>query len=409
MARRGQTAANPMLKSAKIAFMGGFMGSALQTATLENWREHPFSVWGFTHVDSLIPVAPIPTAPPPAPLRHGKALDLARLAIVWAGGRRSAEAALEETHTDGFLVLKDGEVVAERLINQTATDRHIVFSVSKSITAVLAGILVQQGKLDPEAPVMRYVPEVAGSAYADATVRHVLDMAVSVRFVEDYLDPLGDVARYRAAMGWNPPGAIESADGINAFVTSLPKAEHPHGRRFHYVSPNTDLLGQIIERAGGESFASLLSRLVWQPMHMAQDAYVTVDRHGAPRTAGGICVSLGDLARFGEMMRNKGRFNGQRIVPEEWINDILLKGDATQWSRGEMVNLFPDGRYRSKWYVPDPSSSVLCAIGIHGQWIYIDYDAGMVAVKQSSQPIPADEALDNLTYAMFQAIADELR
>ena len=385
------------------------MGSALPTATLENWREHPYSVWGFTHVDSLVPVAPIPTAPPPAPLRQGKPLDLARLAIVWAGSRRSAEAALEETHTDGFLVLKDGAVVAERLINQTATDRHIVFSVSKSITAALAGILVQQGRLDSEAPVSRYVPEVAGSAYADATVRHVLDMAVSIRFVEDYLDPHGDVARYRAAMGWNTPGPIASADGINAFVTGLPKAEHPHGRRFHYVSPNSDLLGWILERAGGENFASLLSRLIWQPMHMAQEACVTVDRHGAPRTAGGICVSLGDLARFGEMMRNKGRFNGQRIVPEEWINDILHKGDAAQWSRGEMVNLFPDGRYRSKWYVPAPSSSVLCAIGIHGQWIYIDYDAGMVAVKQSSQPIPSDEALDNLTYAMFQAIADELR
>ena len=385
------------------------MDSALPTATLENWRQHPNSVWGFTHVDSLIPVASIPTALPVSPLPRGKPLDLARLAIVWAGSRRSAEAALAETYTDGFLVLKDGEVVAERLINQTAESRHIVFSVSKSITAALAGILVKDGKLDPEAPVSRYVPEVEGSAYADATVRHVLDMVVSIRFVEDYLDPLGDVARYRAAMGWNPPGTIASVDGINAFVVSLPKADLPHGRRFHYVSPNSDLLGWIIERAAGENFASLLSRLIWQPMHMVQDACITVDRHGAARTAGGICVSLGDLARFGEMMRLKGRFNGQRIVPEEWISDILHKGDHAQWSRGEMVNLFPDGRYRSKWYVPDPSSSVLCAIGIHGQWIYIDYEAGMVAVKQSSQPVPSDEALDNLTYAMFRAIADELR
>ncbi|MCA3553982.1 serine hydrolase [Aestuariivirga sp.] len=385
------------------------MGIELPAATLENWREHPHSIWGFTHVDSLIPTAPIPTAPPPGTLRPGKPLDLARLAIVWGGGRRSAEAALEETHTDGFMVLKDGEVAAERLINQTATDRHIVFSVSKSITAALAGILVTEGKLDPDAPVSRYVPEVEGSAYADATLRHVLDMSVSIRFVEDYLDPLGDVARYRAAMGWNPPGAIASADGINAFITSLPKADHPHGRSFRYVSPNTDLLGWIIERAAGENYASLLSRLIWQPMHMARDAFITIDRHGAPRAAGGLCISLGDMARFGEMMRLKGRFNGQRIVPEEWINDILHNGDHAQWSRGEMVNLFPDGRYRSKWYVPEPSSRVLCAIGIHGQWIYIDYDAGMVAVKQSSQPIPADGALDNLTYAMFQAIADELR
>jgi hypothetical protein len=83
------------------------MGSALPTATLENWRQHPFSVWGFTHVDSLIPVASIPTTPPPSALRQGKPLDLARIAIVWAGSRRSAEAALEETHTDGFMVQPD--------------------------------------------------------------------------------------------------------------------------------------------------------------------------------------------------------------------------------------------------------------------------------------------------------------
>ena len=120
MARRRETAADPMLMSAKTAVMGDSMGSAMPTATLENWRQHPYSVWGFTHVDSLVPIVPIPTAPPPAPLRQGKPLDLARLAIVWAGSRRSAEAALEETYTDGFLVLKDGEVVAERLINQTA-------------------------------------------------------------------------------------------------------------------------------------------------------------------------------------------------------------------------------------------------------------------------------------------------
>ena len=385
------------------------MRSEHPTATLENWRQHPFSTWGFTHVDSLIPVAPIPTAPPVSALRKGAELDLSRLAIVWAGSRRNAAAALEETFTDGFMVLKDGAVVAERLINQQADTRHIVFSVSKSITATLAGILVDQGLLDPEAPVTRYVPEVAGSAYGDATLRNVLDMSVSIRFVEDYLDPLGDVARYRVAMGWNPPGAVAGADGINAFVASLPKAGHPHGHRFHYVSPNSDLLGWIIERAGGDSVASLLSRLIWQPMGMAQDAFITVDRHGAPRTAGGICTSLQDLARFGEMMRNKGRFNGRQIVPAQWVNDILHEGDAAAWSRGEMVNLLPDGRYRSKWYVPSPSSNALCAIGIHGQWIYVDYSAGMVAVKQSSQPVPADDALDHLTLALFRAIADELR
>ena len=79
----------------------------------------------------------------------------------------TAQETLAETHTDGFLVMKHGAVVAEHYVNQQPDDRHIVFSVSKSITATLAGILVEQGLLDPAAPVIRYVPEAKGSAYED--------------------------------------------------------------------------------------------------------------------------------------------------------------------------------------------------------------------------------------------------
>jgi hypothetical protein len=321
----------------------------------------------------------------------------------------TADEALAASHTDGFLVLKNGAVIAERYINQRPDDRHIVFSVSKSITAALAGVLVEQGLLDPQAPVSRYVPEARDSAYADCTLRHVLDMTVSIRFTEDYLDPEGDVARYRRAMGWNPPRAGREAEGLHRFITGLPRAEHPHGHRFHYVSPNSDMLGWIMERASGESIAELLSRHLWQPMGAAHDAFITLDGHGAARTAGGICMSLSDLARFGEMMRGRGVLAGRRIIPGRWIEDILIGGDPVAWSRGELVKLFPQGRYRSKWYIPEPSSEVLCAIGIHGQWIYVDAAAGMVAVKQSSQPIPGDDAMDRDTLALFRAIARDLR
>jgi CubicO group peptidase (beta-lactamase class C family) len=240
-------------------------------------------------------------------------------------------------------------------------------------------------------------------------VRHVLDMTVSVRFTEDYLDPLGDVARYRVAMGWNPPGLIGGEAGLHQFIASIPKGDHPHGDRFHYVSPNTDMLGWILERASGSSIAELLTRHIWQPMGMEHDAFITVDRYGAARTAGGICCSLSDLARFGELMRGKGAYQSRRIIPESWIDDILRNGDFDQWRKGDLVALFPEGRYRSKWYLADPASRVLCAVGIHGQWIYVDYQRGMVGVKHSSQPIPADDAMDHLTLAMFRAASDALR
>jgi CubicO group peptidase (beta-lactamase class C family) len=377
------------------------------TATLANWREHPHSIWGFTHVERLLPVAAAAAPASSVPLAGGPMLDLARLGFSAGGRRLTVEEALGLTHTDGFLVLRHGAVVAQRYINQTPEDRHIVFSVSKSITAMLAGVLAGEGRLDPDAPVTQYIPEATRSAYADCTVRNLLDMTVSIRFTEDYLDPLGDVARYRVAMGWNPPGDGMAVEGLHSFIASLPKAAYPHGWRFHYVSPNSDMLGWVVERAGGAPFAALLSRHLWQPMGAAADALITLDRHGAPRSAGGVCTTLADLARFGEMVLGGGSLAGRRVVPEGWIADIRRNGDAAAWSRGEMAGLFPEGRYRSQWYVPEPSSRELCAIGIHGQWVYIDFDAGLVVVKQSSQPIPSDEEMDRLTFAMFRAIARE--
>lgn len=382
---------------------------SLEPTTLANWRQHPHSVWGFTHVDRLVPVAEIPAGTAPSALENGPALDLDAVGVDWQGTRRRASDVLAETHTDGFMVLKHGAVAAARYIHQQPEDRHIFFSVSKSVTAALAGVLVEQGLLDPDAPVTAWVPEAKGSAYGDCTLRHVLDMTVSIRFTEDYLDPLGDVARYRVAMGWNPPGPVTGDEGLHRFIAGLPKGDHPHGHPFHYVSPNSDMLGWIIERAAGETIAALLARHIWQPMGMAQDGCITVDRFGAPRTAGGICMSLGDLARFGEMMRGMGLYRGRRIIPETWVSDILRNGDPKAWAEGDLAPLFPQGRYRSKWYIADPSSDVLCAIGIHGQWIYVDFAAGMVAVKHSSQPVPADDAMDHLTLALFRAIARELR
>ncbi|MCA3573227.1 MAG: serine hydrolase [Aestuariivirga sp.] len=385
------------------------MTTPASSATLANWRQHPHSIWGFTHVEQLLTVATVKTGAAASPLARATALDLRTVRLDWEGRSMTADEVLAETFTDGFLLLQDGAVLAERYApHQQPHDRHIIFSVSKSVTAALAAILAEQGLLDPDAPVTRYVPEATGSAYGDCTVRHVLDMTVSIRFIEDYLDPYGDVARYRVAMGWNPLPPGMEAEGLHRFIARLPKAEHPHGERFHYVSPNTDMLGWIIERAAGETFASLLSRHIWQPMGMAQDAFMTLDGEGAARTAGGLCVSLGDLARIGELMRGRGLFRGRRVLPEAFVTDILEAGDRQAWIKGDLLHLFPEGRYRSQWYVPEASSNVLCAIGIHGQWIYVDFARRMVAVKQSSQPIPADDAIDQQTLALFRALAQHL-
>ncbi len=367
-----------------------------ETVTLANWRRSPWNRWAFHHVSELVPVAMIPTDPTRAkPLLE----DLVIPNRLPDGS--SIDQVLRETETDGFLVLRDGALVYEWYANDFGADiPHIVFSISKSISAILAGIPGGQGKLDPDAPVAQYIPEVAGSAYADATVRHVLDMTISIDFDESYLDPNGAFARYREAMGWNPVGDPSRTPGLHAFLTTLPRGSDPHGERFHYVSPNSDLLGWIIERAAGRPYAELLSDLIWRPMGAAHDAYVTIDKAGAARSAGGICTTLRDLARFGEMLRQ----GGKGIVPREWIDDILTNGDRAAWTRGDMAEMLPKGRYRSKWYLTGNDHGAWSAIGIHGQWLYIDPKEKLVIAKFSSQALPVDDPMDHRLLAFFEAI-----
>jgi hypothetical protein len=380
--------------------------------TLANWRQAPWNTWSFRHVPEIIPVMRIAHDPtgvaalPQAP----RALD--DLAFTGPGGLHwTLGRMLPRTATDGFLVLHQGRTAFEWYGHDiSAGDPHIVFSVSKSITGILAGILVESGRLDPDAPVVRYVPEAVGSVYGDCTVRHVLDMNVGIAFVEDYLDTTGDFARYRAATGWNPVANPALMSDLRSFLVTLRRDENPHGAKFHYVSPNSDMLGWILERAGGLPYARLLTELIWQNLGAEADAHVTVDRAGAARAAGGICVTLRDLARFGEMVRNHGRVGDRQIAPRWWIEDILRNGDQRAWLAAETAAKFlPSGRYRSQWYMIGNASGAYCAIGIHGQWIYIDPQAEMVIAKLSSQPLPLDEETDRLLLAAFAAIADSFR
>jgi CubicO group peptidase (beta-lactamase class C family) len=387
--------------------MAGFPPPPSAQVTLANWRLPPFNRWAFGNVRQLLPTAAIPRGETAGAAFRRSSRGIEGIAFQGPDGREwTIGRMLAATFTDGLLALHRGRIVAERydsgLLPETP---HIVFSVSKSLTALLAGILVGQGRLDPEAPVLRYVPEVAGSAYGDCTVRHVLDMTVSTDFVEDYLDTTGDFARYRMATGWNPVTDPSNVGDLRGFLPSVHRGAGPHGAVFHYVSPNSDLLGWILERASGRPFVELMSELVWRPLGAGFDAYITVDRLGAPRSAGGICVTLRDLGRFGEMMRLRGMAGGRQIAPAWWIDDIRENGDPEAWRRGELASQLPIDRYRSKWYSLGDGRGTFCAIGIHGQWLYIDPTAELVLAKLSSQPVAADEAADRLTMAGLAALA----
>ena len=389
--------------------MQGFPPPLEQQVTLANWREPPFSQWAFHHLRNLTPTAAIPTSRPPGASLPARPVDLASLTFTpETGESMSVGQMFEQTHTDGFMVVHQGANVFEHYARGLDdSSPHILFSVTKSIIGSLTGIAVERGLLDPDALVSRYVPEVAGSAYTDATVRQVLDMTIGVAFVEDYKDTDGDMIRYRIASGWHPQPADRPASDLRSFIAALPK-QGKHGEAFRYCSPNTDLLGWILERATDCAVPDLLSDWLWVPMAAERDAYISIDRLGAPRTAGGLCTTLRDFARFGVLMLNQGTAGGRQVLPRSWIEDIWQQGDRDAWLRGDFAKEMPDFCYRSKWYQVGNANRAICGLGVYGQMLYIDPTVDMVIAKFSSQPKAVDIKLDALAFEAFAAIAGEL-
>jgi len=391
------------------AIMQGSPPPASAQVTLANWREAPFSRWAFHHVREIVPTARIACDPANVAVlpESGSGEDVLDVAFTDPGGINwSIRNLLPESFTDSFIALRRGAPLLEWQGPHCAPgEPHIIFSVSKSLTACLTGVLVGDGMIDPDLPVTAYVPEATGSAYGDCTVRHVLDMSVGIEFEESYLDTTGAFEQYRRATGWNPAMDEAEAVGLRQFLTTLTRDGHAHGEMFHYVSPNSDMLGWIVERASGRRFSELFSDLIWKPLGAASNCYITLDRFGAPRSAGGMCVTASDLARFAEMMRRGGEANGRQIIPQNWVEDTTHAGSREAWMRGATSYMFPNGRYRSKWYQTGNERGAYCAIGIHGQWIYVDSVAEMVFVRLSSQPLPLDDPCDLRWLAAFDAVA----
>jgi len=380
----------------------GFERSAV---TLDNWRTAPFSRFSFGHVEEVVPSAPIAAT---AEHREGHPTQsdlLGQALSEGIAGQTNVGAYLDYAHTDAFVLMKAGKIVAEHYAPHAGIDqRHIVFSISKSLTALVIASLEADHLIDPNAPVTDLLSEAAGSAYGDCTIRDVLDMRVSLAFDEAYLNTDGAYARYRRATLWNPADKSQPNETLLAFLMTLQKDAHSHGGAHFYASPNSDLLGIMIERATGERYADVLSDRLWKPLGARNHASVTVDTEGTARAAGGISVTARDLARVGEMLRNGGTVEGKRIIPEAWLTDMLTAGDHQAWVDGKS-NFFPKGRYRSQWYQSGEPDGAFCAIGIHGQWLYVDPSTETVIVKLSSQPNPLDDELKHDNFAFFRALS----
>ena len=372
-------------------------------ADLSNWRTVPYSRWAFHNVREIVSTADIETATVDPMVLPARTLPFDQFRLPVADGSLlKLDKFREATATDGLVILRDGEIVHEFYDNgTTAHTPHILMSATKSAVGLIAGILERNGILDVDALVSHYVPEIGGTAYRGATIRHLLDMRTGL-ILDD-----GQLHHYATASNWDPIAPGDAPTDLHAFFETLTAHPPTHGGPFSYVSANTDLLGWAIERATGRGFASLVSELLWKPMGAEDAAYITVDRKGAPRCTGGLCATTRDFARIGQLLVQNGSRESVEVVPAAWIDDIAENGDRDAWAKGEFAQGFAGIRmsYRSGWYVIDGAPKILFAMGIHGQNLFVDRANRIVIAKVSSQ----NDRIDYPAVALTHRAVAELR
>lgn len=390
------------------AEMGIMQGSPPERVIdISKWDKGPDNRWAFQHISEIIPTANISRGSgSPSPIERAPQ-DFSGFVFESADGRKmSVKQMLDATYTDGFIVLRDGEVLFEKYYNgMTPATRHLLMSVSKSITGTLAGRLVMDGRLNPDAKVIDYIPELERSpGFAEASVREVLDMTTSIVFNEDYDDPDAEIASHEQATAWR--GRTPLAEkGLYAFAQRSQKDQRDHGELFHYASINTDVLGWLIERASNQRYVDFMRDAIWSRLGAEHDAQISVDYHGSAVANGGLCITLRDLARFGQMVLDDGHYNGQQIIPSGWIDDTRFNGNNAAWRPTRYGDIWPNGFYRNQWYVTGDDQGSFFAVGVNGQHIWINPTNRVVIVKYSSFPISADSDSMKMAFSGMNAIA----
>ncbi len=380
--------------------------------SLDNWLSPPHSHWAFQHIEDFMPTAVIARGTGPVASLPAARAPVGGIAVTRIDGVASTVGAvMAGTHTDGWAVAHRGALVAEEYLDGMGPDtRHLLFSISKSLVAAVAGALGGAGALDVDARVTDYVGALADCGYAGATVRHLLDMRSGIAFSENYGDPDAEIHVREQVIGWQRRTRADLPSTLRDYLLTL-RRERAHGGPFEYRSCETDVLGWICEAAGGRRMPELMSELLWSRIGAFGDATIGVDAAGTGIFDGGINACLTDMIRFGALFVRDGvSLTGEQVVPAAWIADTLGGGPDSRaaFAACPEDTDMPGGMYRNQVWFPYPGNNIALCLGMCGQMIYVNRAAEVVAAKLSTQPNTGDPQLQLDTLRAFDAVAREL-
>ena len=369
--------------------------------------------WSLSHMRELVPTVNVwrgaGAASDLGTVNNGTAGAIDALTFNdMSGQTRTWGQSLADTYTDSIIVLHKGQRVYERYIGAMQPHTaHACFSITKSYAATLAAMLLHEGVLDETQLIPFYLPEMAGTAFADATLRQVLDMQIGVAYSEVYSDPKAQIWDYARAGGFRARAkGYSGPDNLYDFLVTL-KKEGEHGQAFAYKTVNTELVCWIMKRITGLALAEDLSERIWSRIGCEQDAYLSVDSIGVAFGGGGLSASLRDLARFGEMMRCDGACGGQQVVPAAVVADIAGGADPAKFTKAGYT-LLPGYSYRNMWWVTHNAHGAFEGRGIHGQRLYVAPKAELVVARFASHPVASSAANDPITVPALIALGQML-
>ncbi|MBV1909019.1 MAG: beta-lactamase family protein [Kangiellaceae bacterium] len=310
---------------------------------------------------------------------------------------------ITRTHTTGIMVMHKGELIYEMYDRgNTAEDYVLMASVSKSMLSMLVGIAVEQGHFKLEEPVTKYVPLLKNTGYDNVSIKDTLEMSTGIRWSEEYANLDSEIVRSLVAM------SIGSLDLFAA--TSI--NDHAPGSKMHYASINTHVLGMVIRGATGLSYEQYFHDNLWSKIGAESEVKMLIDSDNQPQVYGGVNIRLRDMYRFGKLYLDQGRnYLGEQVIPEKWV-EVSGIPDAPHLMPMDN-NVIENIRfgYKYHWWVPpSPDGNDYAAIGIFGQFIYINPKREVMIVKTSAYPdYFTNGGYMNLeSLVAFQAIAKHL-
>lgn len=368
--------------------------------TMHNFRDYPLNQWAFQNIGAPLNTVVIPRQGNIADLPGPSQSQLGDKLFTTATGQQSFDQIFESNYGDGVAIIKGGQLLHERYFHSfNAHAQHIWFSMSKSLASSAFGLLVEKGVVKLDKSPAEYIPELKGSGFERVTIQQLLDHATSLDFKETYTDMTSDFALYYVPalnMGWLPGARDVQPNnseiyGVHDFLSRFikPDPKRQPGDNFDYNSSNADVLGWLIARLSGQPFQDFIQQNIWAKLGAEHDATIAVDRAYMPAVTGGMNSTLRDAARFGMMIRDSGKFNGQQIIPSKWVDATLDVSDQLKANMAANSNYKEEtwSAYHNMWWILDASIGEFAAVGIHGQVIYINRKADTVMTWFSSQPV----------------------